>query len=149
MSRISIYRSYRCISCFGSYRLYLLVVFLGWGVFGRPKAASPCTTIVFLVWDIQIVFLEWLVIQIVFLVLGHTDCIFVWEYSGGLRPPPLVIQLYLLNGCLGHTDCISWLGVFGRPKAASPCNTIIFLGRGHTDVFVGHGGRLTYISRNE
>jgi uncharacterized membrane protein YtjA (UPF0391 family) len=114
-----------CISCFGTYRLY------------------------FLFWDIQIVFLEWLVIQIVFLVLGHTDCIFVWEYSGGLRPPPLVIQLYLLNGCLGHTDCISWLGVFGRPKAASPCNTIIFLGRGHTDVFVGHGGRLTYISRNE
>jgi hypothetical protein len=112
MSRISIYRSYRCISWTGSYRLYFLNgclghtdVFLGRGhtdvflgrVLGRPSAASPCNTLVFLGWPVG------------------------W--------PVGVIQMYLLNGCLGHTNCISWSG--------------------HTDVFVGRGGRLTYISRNE
>ena len=97
-------------------------------------------------WSINIHIKKWVGYQFightdVFLVLGHTDCI-CWlyfldgEYSGGRRPPPLVLQLYFL---FGSYRLYFLVGVI----------QIVFVGRGHTDVFVGRGGRLTYISRNE
>jgi hypothetical protein len=58
----------------------------------------------FLDGDIQIVFLELLVIQIVFLGLGHTDCI-SWFGSYRLYFLDGDIQIVFLG--LGHTDCIS------------------------------------------
>jgi hypothetical protein len=85
------------------------IVFLEWLVI----------QIVFLEWlVIQIVFLEWLVIQIVFLGRGHTNCI---SWSGSYKLYFLfwdiqivflewlfgTYRLYFLNGCLGHTNCIS------------------------------------------
>jgi hypothetical protein len=61
------------------------------------------------VWDIQIVFLEWLVIQIVFLGRGHTDCI-SWSGSYKLYFLVGVIQIVFLGR--GHTDCISCFGTY-------------------------------------
>jgi hypothetical protein len=101
MSRISIYRSYRLYLLVGSCRLYLLVGSCRLYFLDGSYRCICC-----------------LGHTDVFLGRGHTD-VFVGRVLG--RPsaastcntlvflgwPVGVIQMYFLNGCLGHTNCIS------------------------------------------
>jgi hypothetical protein len=73
-------------------------------------------------------------------------------YSGGRRPPPLVIQIVFIE-LLGHTDCISWTGsyklyfLFGtyRLYFLDGVVQIVFLGRGRTNCISWSGSYKLYL----